>query len=222
MLNKSNLNDKINFEDFFKDFPAITYERGEKVARPSELSTNAVYIKKGFVKIYSVSLDGREIIINIINSELYNNCLIFGIADFMKNYSIQALNSVQAYHAPKDKFSEFIEANDGAAEALIHPLSLCLRNLCTQMEWLKNGDSYYKIACALNYFGEQTTTSAHNTIIIGFKITHQMIANITGITRETVTVQLNKLREKSFIDYDDNVITIKDVKGLREEIDTLL
>jgi CRP/FNR family cyclic AMP-dependent transcriptional regulator len=219
MLMQDKSNQKLDYASFFKQYPVITYGRGERITRPSELSSNVVYVKSGYLKIYHVSKSGKEIIINIINAASYN-VLLFGIAPYIRKYSIEALTEVEVVRAPRDVFFTFMDRHPHGYSDLLLPLSRCLESVYSQIELLKSGDAYFKIASAIHNLGKEAGEDKKNYTVIGFRVTHQMIANLTGLTRETVTVQLNKLREKGLIGYEDNVLKINDIAKLTHLLET--
>lgn len=213
MQTQTNTTKEISLEDFFKQYPLIKYDRGEKILQQNELANSIIFIKSGFLKIYQVSKSGKEVVINVINAAFYQ-CLLFGIAPYIKTYSMEALSDVKVYRVPREAFFEFMNEHPQKYDELLLPLSRCLESMYRQCEWLKSGNAYFKIASVLHYFAKETGHTNKKSITIGFRITHQMIANFTGLTRETVTVQLNKLRNEGFIDYEDNILTINNMATL--------
>ena len=53
-----------------------------------------------------------------------------------------------------------------------------------------------------------------NKVVIKFKITHKLIASITGLTRETVTLQMLKLEKEGLIDNNKREIVILNMKKI--------
>jgi CRP/FNR family cyclic AMP-dependent transcriptional regulator len=210
---------EIYLKPFFKRYPITTYERGEKILRPNGEGTTIIFVKSGYVKIYRVAKDGKEIIINIINAALYN-VLFFGISTYIRKYSVSALTEVDVITVPKKDFLTFLEKNPAAYTELIPSLLRSLENVYGQIEILKSGNAPYKIASIIYYLSKKTGIKDKKSLKLGFRITHQMIANLTGLTRETVTVQLNKLKTKHYIEYEDNILKIKDVDDLENLIKT--
>lgn len=209
----------MTIQPFFIRFSHIKYERGEKIIRPNELNSYVILVKSGILKIFKSSKNGRETIINIINAASYDE-LLFGInTSYIKKYTISALTEVEIIRAPKEEFNNYLQENPREYNGLMQQLSRCLEIVYEQMEILKSGNAYYKIASIIYYLAKETGTTEKKSIKLGFRITHQMIANLTGLTRETVTVQLNKLRTKNYIDYEENILKIKNIDNLSKLLD---
>jgi len=51
---------------------------------------------------------------------------------------------------------------------------------------------------------------------VKFKITHKQIGSLTGLTRETVTLQMLKLEKAGLIDNDKREIVVEDMNKLRK------
>jgi CRP-like cAMP-binding protein len=207
----------MNIQTFFIKYTHIRYERGERIIRPNELTSYVIFIKSGIFKIHKEK-NGRETIINILNASSYDG-LIFGIKDYIRHYTISALTEVEVVRAPKEEFLTFLQEHPEGYTELSQQLSQCLETVYNQMNILKSGNAYYKIASIVSYLAKETGTTEKKSIKLGFRITHQMIANLTGLTRETVTVQLNKLKAKNYIEYEENMLKIKNLENLAKLIE---
>ena len=137
---------------------------------------------------------------------------------YIKPYTISALTEVEVIRAPKEEFQKFLHDHTEGNIELVHQVSRCLEVVYAQMEILKSGNAYHKIASIVHYLGKETGTKDKKSIKLGFRITHQMIANITGLTRETVTVQLNKMKAKQYIEYEENILKITNIDNLEKLI----
>lgn len=81
-----------------------------------------------------------------------------------------------------------------------------------------SGDSYHRVIAALvlatKRFGVE---NAKNNVIIKLPLTHQKIADAAGITRETVSLAMEKLEKKKIISYKGHILMINNVKALNDE-----
>ncbi len=62
---------------------------------------------------------------------------------------------------------------------------------------------------------EETGIKNDNVYIVPNMQTHQSIANWVSTSRQTVTLLLNELKEKSIIEFDRKTLTIKDLESLK-------
>jgi CRP-like cAMP-binding protein len=81
-----------------------------------------------------------------------------------------------------------------------------------QMGHLLSGAAYNKIATILTSLSENDDKYAKKTI----EITHKMLASLTGLTRETVTLQMIKLDKAKIIENKNKKVVILDEKRLKD------
>lgn len=205
-----------NFEAFFNQFPVITFEKGERVVRPGELETNIVLIKSGVLRVYTTSKRGKKIAITCLNPPLYKN-FILGLAPFFNKYYIEALTPVEIWKTPKKEFLNYAEKHSNAYISLVQSLHIIIKDLYYQIEWLKTGNACQKIATLLYNLATRLGKNVKGIRVVEIKTTHQELASLSGLTRETVTAKLNKLKKKKIIQYKDGIIKVANINRLKAE-----
>ncbi len=84
-------------------------------------------------------------------------------------------------------------------------------------QYLIRSNSTQKVASSLvllaRRFGK---TVGENRIQIPIPQTHSDIANLSGVSRETASIELKKLKDKDLILVDKKLITINDFKAIKE------
>lgn len=200
------------FNNFIDKFPIIKYKKGDRVKDPFESLSNLVYIRSGILKIFTVTKKGEEVIISYFNPCAYPE-IIFGISTpFINQYFIEALTEVEIQQISKSDFAKITKRYPEIYLQLSRNLLVVIRGLFEQVKYLKIGNSYSKILTAIFYLTSTCGKLINNSATISFRITHQMIADFTGLTRETVTTQLNNLEKKGLIEFKKGSLTIKDFK----------
>lgn len=207
------------FFSFFEQYPLITYEKEEKIIRPKELSNTVIYIKSGTSKISTFSSNGDEMTISYLNPESYGN-IIFGLAPEENPYYIEAFTQVKAWRVSRNEYVEFAMKHPSIYIDLTTSLLRLIQDLYEQIAWLKLGNAYTKIAAAIFYLAKNLGEKEGTAITIPSRVTHQMIANLTGLTRETVSKQVKKLEENNLITHRDTHLIVNDPTKLRAEIET--
>lgn len=208
----------ISFISFFKTFPLLHFNAGERILRPNEYVVNIVYVKSGAIRVYQYSKEGKEISLYCLAKKDYEN-FIFGYSAQLNDYSIDALTDVELWKIQKSAFVEFLRQNSAVNESFIEGLYYVIKALLMQIEWLKDGDSNKRIIKFLELLASDFSQEKNGKLVIDFRIKHQAIADYTGLTRETVSIRLKKLREKGIIEYNDAILTILDMQSLKKEID---
>jgi CRP/FNR family transcriptional regulator len=97
---------------------------------------------------------------------------------------------------------------------------LGLDGILTNIEYLLSGNAKRRILAVLllsaKRFGQKND---HNQIIIQLPLTHQDMANLCGLTRETVSLIIEELIDKKIISSKKQLLTIQDLKSLEVEIE---
>jgi CRP-like cAMP-binding protein len=81
---------------------------------------------------------------------------------------------------------------------------------------LISGNAYLKVAGLIYSLAREYGVVKGKEVSIKVKITHKQIGILTGLTRETVTLQMLKLEKNKIIDNDKRQIVVLDMKGLKK------
>ena len=54
-------------------------------------------------------------------------------------------------------------------------------------------------------------------VTINIPLTHQDFANLSGLTRETASLELEELEKKKFISYKKHLVTVNNVENFTKE-----
>ncbi|OGH17668.1 MAG: hypothetical protein A3C22_02200 [Candidatus Levybacteria bacterium RIFCSPHIGHO2_02_FULL_37_10] len=201
---------------FFKKFKLLRYNKGDIILRAEDIPSGVFYLKKGCVRLYSVSKDGEELTLIIFKS---GNVfpLMWSINNTPNQYHLEAMTQAELYRSPRDKFLGYIKVNPDVMLELFKHVLARFGGVLQRMEYLVFGDAYAKIASILvilaDRFGEKRTAD----IRIQVPLIHKDVAMLVGVTRETASIELGKLEKKGIIKHKGKAIIIKDIKKLKKE-----
>ena len=180
-------------------------------------------MKEGYVKRYSITPDGTQSV-----------QIIHGPNSFFPLTPIcKALLGQTLYHGPETFYYETMTDSEiftlsfeqFATEIKLNPqLYRDLLYICgTRLSWfiheaenLATHDAYNRLAHKLLFFVQQFGEETPDGISIKLPLTHYDLASILNVTRETVTANIIKLRDKQLIKTERNILII-DLKGLSSE-----
>lgn len=131
-------------------------------------------------------------------------------------YYIEAMTPVEVYLAPRDEFIKFIKENGDVLFELTSRILIRLGGLLTRMEYMVFGNAGSKVASIIAICAERF--GHKNTIgetVVGVLLTHKEIANLIGVARETVSIEIKRLENEEVIGYRGRHILIKDNRKLR-------
>lgn len=209
--------DKIIVEKLNKYFSSnklISYKKGDTIIYATDEPTGVYFIKKGYIKMSTMSVDGNEVILNIHKPGSFFPTF-WAIGNKENSYSFEAMNNVTLYKTSKEDFLTFLEKNNDVLLDFIRRVLSGFDDLLINMTHLLVGNSYERVASALvvvsKRFGVKTQKGS---ILIELNLTHQDIANMAGITRETASVAISKLAKDKVIKRIQRKIEILDYKKL--------
>lgn len=201
---------------FFSKFKKYHYKKGEVILRGGDSPQGVYVIDKGYVKDYSISKEGEELILIIFKPEdffpmqwVFNNK--------PNDHYFEAMTAVELWRCPKEEFINFIEANPGILFELTSHILIRMGGIMQRMEYLAFGNAYEKIASIIMICAERFGKKEEGETIIQTILSHRDIANLLGLTRETTSIEIKKLERKGLIGYRGRLLVVKDKKGLEKE-----
>lgn len=206
--------DKLN--NFFSKLKKYHYKKGEIILRAGDSPQGVYFIDKGYVRDYSISKEGEELMLILFKPEdffpmqwVFNNKPNF--------HYFEAMTAVELWRCPREDFIAFIEANPEIFFELTSHIVLRLGGIMQRMEYLAFGNAYQKVASIIMICAERFGEKEGRDIVIRVPLTHKDIASFLGIARETASVEIKKLERKNLITYRGRYLVVKDASGLKKE-----
>ena len=184
--------------DFFTGFRSKIYKPKEIILRPCIKIENIYFLKKGIVRQFCINENGIEITLHTFKPGSYFPIMLL-IAESANKYNFQALDNVEVSIASSNETLEFVRKNPDVLFDLTRRMATGLNKLLLKEESMMFENSYEKVKRFVDYINEKFGEDKK-------KFTHEDIASWTGLTRETVSRQMDKLRKEGFIDQDFNFI----------------
>ncbi|RPF46929.1 CRP-like cAMP-binding protein [Thermodesulfitimonas autotrophica] len=192
----------------------LNYPKGHIIFAAEEIADRVYLIEKGWVKIYRLSADGREVTVGSIRNPgemmglaetLYHGkrtCFAGAISDVTlvvvtKKDFLELLTDEHYFSL---KVAKLLAARMREAEAMVHEL------VCWQVPG--------RLALLLLKIGERCGIEEEDGIKIKLRLTHEEIAGMIGTTRQTVTSLLNTFKKEKSINLEGREIKILDPKKL--------
>ena len=206
---------------FFSQYRLLRYKKGETFLRAGDTPAGVYFLKKGYVRLFSISSNGKELTLVIYKpGEFFP--IVFTFTAKPSAYYFETLSEVEMSRVPREKFIPFIRENPDVFDEvnlhIIERFQIALR----RMEYLTFGNANSKLASILlicaRYFGVR---SDHKEIKIPIPFTHKDIANLVGMARETVSVELKKFLDKGLIERKGRLLVIKNRNALEKEASKL-
>jgi len=207
---------KINkkIDEFFGRYKSIEYKAKETVIHMSDEPAGVFYVKKGFVKMNTILSNGSELTLNIFKPGSFFP-MTWAVANAPNNYLFQTMSSASLYKAPRKEMVEFLVKNPDILYDLTRRLLSGIDGLLTNISHLVAGTAANRVASAIllcsRRFGEKVN---ENQIAINIHLTHQDIADLAGLTRETTSITMSMLKKRKIVTQVRGRIIINNQKEL--------
>jgi CRP/FNR family cyclic AMP-dependent transcriptional regulator len=191
-----------------KKFPKHT-----TVFREGDEGDALFIIKQGLVKISKGSQDGRIKTLAILKpGDIFGEMSV--LTNERRTATAETLLETRCMHLDKVSFITLHKKNPGIGLQIIRTLIERLTQANRQIKNLALGNSRAKIADILLVLFEEFGEKGNARVNV--KLTHQELADLAGLARETTTKLLNDFAKAGAIGLADKAIEITDIKKLRE------
>ena len=165
---------------------------------PQEQVEDMYILKEGEVIIYQTTPEGKKVLLDILKPGS-----IFGSIGFMTGEKHYAETTQRSFICtlPENFMVQLLRKKPEVALRALRLLSKRIAEYESQVKFLSMLGAQERILSAVRLFSEKEERSILPPILrIPTKMTHEKLANATGLTRETVTKQLLKLEQEGLIE----------------------
>lgn len=183
-----------------------TYERGGLIFSEGEKGDSLHIIVKGSVKITKYTKEGRTKTLAVLKErdEFGEMALL---TEEARSATVEALEKTLTLSITKEKFEFIIKKEPSISLQIIKTLCHRLARADRDIKNLALGDAKTRVACVLVDFKGETED---------IRLTHQEIADMAGLTRETTTRTLKQMSDEGAIETRNRKINIKDMVKLKD------
>lgn len=187
-----------------------TYKKGERLFDVGDSFDSLFVINQGKVKIHEYTVDGDEKIYYILKeSDVIGEISLLKQTEF--SFMATALEDTKVCIIKKKDFDDFIQDKKEVTFKIFEYAYKKITSLETQVKILLSSKSINKVAGIIIKLKKEQGTNR-----VRFIQTQEEMARSIGITRETFSRKLNKLKKEGIIAYDNNVIEIHKLDRLFE------
>lgn len=211
----------------FKDLPAKELDKVAKLFTEKSFPKYTVIfeegaagdllfiIKSGVVKISKEASDGRVKTLALLNQgEIFGEMSV--LSGESRSANAETLTETSTVAIQREDFRALIEKNASISLHIIRTLIDRLIQADRQIKNLALGNSRAKIADILIQLSAEFGGEGADTDKVGVRLTHQELADLAGLARETTTKLLNEFVKDDAIILKDREIEILDKKKLEQ------
>jgi len=167
-----------------------------------EIPRSAMVIASGLVKVYGITTGGDQRTVSLLTAgDVFPAEYIFDNSR-VSLYYYEALSDCSILTIPKTDFRAAIDTDPALKDQIFHTYMAHYTSATMHIYALEHSHAQEKLVYILQYlvarFGQKQNDGLTK---IELRLSHQDIAEMVGLTRETTAVELHRLKDKGLIDY---------------------
>ena len=202
-------------QDQLRDIKRIAVEKhlskGDTIFAEGAEGNGFYVVAEGRVKVFKVSLEGKEQILNIFGpGEPFGEAPVFSGDVFPAN--AQAIARSCLLFFPRTAFVGLISGNPSLALNMLAVLATRLRQFSVQVENLSLKEVPNRLAAYLLLLSREQKT----TDLVTLRISKGQLASLLGTIPETLSRIFTKMTARKLIEVDGRKIRLVDMDGLAD------
>ena len=203
-------------DEHFSKYPKRTYPKGQILVFADENPGHIFYITEGRVRKYDVSYRGDEVIVNLFKPPAFFP-MSWAINRTPNKYFYKTEADTKVHIVPVDDALQFIKDNPDVMLDLLSRIYKGIDGLLGRVVHLMSGTAgsrlMYELIIESHRFGKRQEDGSY---LLGVNETD--IAARSGLSRETVSREMHKLKEKELVNLSREGIIVKDITALQQKL----
>ena len=204
-------------DQYFSKYPKRAYPKGQILVFADESPEHIYYIVKGGVRKYDVSYRGDEGEVNVFKPPAFFP-MSWAINNSPNKYFYKAETDTELHIVPTGDALIFIKDNPDVMLDLLSRLYKGMDGLLGRMVHLMSGSAksrlLYELVIESRRFGKKNADGS-----IQLSVSEGDLAGRTGLSRETVSREIHKLKNQDLVSLKHSGIIVKDIAAIEEIID---
>jgi CRP-like cAMP-binding protein len=178
------------------------YAKKRTILFQGEIPRSLMVLQSGLVKVYGITTSGDQRTVTILAAgDIFPVEWAFDKSR-VSLYYYEAVTDCTLLTLPKTDFINAMEKDPVLKDQVFHAYMAHYTSATMHIYALEHSHAQEKLVYILQYlvarFGEK---QADGMVKIDLRLSHQDIAEMVGLTRETTAVELHRLKDKNLIDY---------------------
>lgn len=167
-----------------------------------EIPRSAMVLQSGLVKVYGITTGGDQRTVTLLSAgDIFPVECVFDKSR-VSLYYYEAITDCTVLSLPKSDFTAAMEQDQALQQQVFQTYMAHYTSATMHIYALEHSHAQEKLVYILQYlvarFGEKQDNGFTK---IELRLSHQDIAEMVGLTRETTAVELHRLKDKNLIDY---------------------
>ena len=179
------------------------FQKGQVILHEEDANKYMYSVLEGEVKVFHTNEDGKDSIVAFHGAgESFGEVSL--IDQLTTPATVAALERSLLLIIGRDDFFDIIQNQPKVMNKLLRLLTGRLRHSLNQIRMLHFRDASYRIMTSIKAMAADRGEPAPEGILLKLRLTHQNIADMTGLTRETVTRVIDRWKKADLLSIDEN------------------
>jgi len=206
-------------EQFFSQYPLRKYPKGQILFHANENPSYIFYIVSGKVRQYDISYRGDELTLNIFRAGGFFP-MLWALTSIDNKYFFSADSSVIIRVVPIPDMLAFLKSNPDELFNLLVRVYIGIDGVLGRLVRLMSSSAQsrllYELVIECRRFGDRLADGSYE-----IKINENDLASRSGLSRETVSREMQKVNRGHILKVGRNSIIILDAQQLEEMFQTV-
>jgi len=200
--------------EYFAQYPSRVYPKGHILVFADESPEHIYYLESGRVRKYDVSYRGDEVVVNIFKPGSFFP-MSWAINQGDNKFFYKTEEKTELRIVPANDAMQFLKKNPDVMMDLLSRLYRGMEGVLGRLVQLMAGTAKsrlaYEIVIECERFGSKNMSGSHT-----ITATEVDLAAHTGLSRETVSREMQKLKQAKLVSLDNKEITILDLAAIKK------
>lgn len=179
-------------------------------------------IETGFIKRYRITHEGQKSIQLIYGpgdifpmTPVYQTMFETPVYRGSETYYYESMTEIAVCSQPIEQLKLKLAQDPAFYRDLWYAAGTRLNSYISRMEDISLKSSLWRVAYSVGYLASMFGTETSEGMVIPLPLTHQDLADLLDLTRETVSREMGKLKERGLVSGTRNIV-VPDMEALRD------
>lgn len=196
-------------DDYLKDKRVLTFLKGEMIMSQGEVPRRAYVVKEGLVKVYNLSDLGQERLIDFKTAlDIFPDAWVFNKAQ-QSLYFYEALTPTKLYVVEREELERAVQESPAVRSHIIERYTSLNTEQNIRIDALTYSSAREKLVHMLLFLCLRFGKPALGDLVeLRYYMNHQLLSDLLGVSRETTTKEVLKLKHEQVVKYDRRRIAV--------------
>jgi len=186
----------------------VRFRRRQRIYTTGSRADQLFIVRSGVVKLNTISAQGRELILSFLHpGEVFGELAV--VDPEPRDHIAEAYEDTEAYAVDSDVLQRLMQGSPQIGCEVAKLLGSRMKAYRTRVEELLFKSAHARVAHTLVDLAGHHGVHDADGVVIPLRLSQRDIANLVGVTRETVNFILKDLRQRNLIENQGRSIRVR-------------